>query len=172
VWFDAHGESTTPETTTTGFLDGMPISTLLGRAWPALTKTIPGYAALPGNRIVLFGARDVEPAERILLESAGVLQPTNLQLFTEDLSRLAEQTEQVYIHVDLDVLDPTAATANQWASPNGLTLDDLLRAIAEIPKHSKAAALCIASYDPASDRDARALLAATKILEAVLRTES
>ena len=39
AWFDAHGESTTPETTSSGFLDGMPISTLLGRAWQTLANS-------------------------------------------------------------------------------------------------------------------------------------
>src|SRR5206468_7801522 len=57
IWFDAHGEATTPETTVSGFLDGMPISTLLGRAWQGLAKSIPGYIPIAGNRIVLFGAR-------------------------------------------------------------------------------------------------------------------
>src|SRR5579884_777067 len=67
IWFDAHGESTTPETTGSGFLDGMPISTLLGRAWQTLAKSVPGFIPVPGDRILLFGAHDVEPAERELL---------------------------------------------------------------------------------------------------------
>lgn len=170
VWFDAHGESTTPDTTTSGFLDGMPISTLLGRAWPNITKIVPGFTPIPGNRVLLFGARDVEPAERVLLENAGVLQPATLHDFNEQVFLLAQQTAQVYIHVDLDVLDPTVATANQWTSPNGLTLDNLLSAVAEIPERSKVAALCIASYDPTVDRNGRALDAALRVAETVLST--
>ena len=42
VWFDAHGEANPPATTRSGFLDGMPISTLVGRAWQTLAKTVPG----------------------------------------------------------------------------------------------------------------------------------
>jgi arginase len=70
VWFDGHGEASTPETTSSGFLDGMPVSILLGRAWQTLAKTIPGFSAVPGGRIVLFGARQFDGAEPGLLDEA------------------------------------------------------------------------------------------------------
>ena len=57
VWFDAHGEATTPETTTSGFLDGMGISILTGRCWRTMAASIPGFEPLPGKRIALLGAR-------------------------------------------------------------------------------------------------------------------
>lgn len=170
IWFDAHGESTTPETTRSGFLDGMPISTLLGRAWQTLAESIPGFAPVPGNRVVLFGAREIEPAERALLESSGVLQPATLAHLANDLMDLAKEADHVYLHIDLDVLDPAVATPNQWTPPDGLSLDDLLQAIAEIRKHTKVAALGIASYDPSTDQNAHALDAALKVVEATLRS--
>ncbi len=167
VWFDAHGEATTPETTVSGFLDGMPISTLLGRAWHALAKSIPGFAPVAGNRIVLFGARDLEPAERSLLEAAGVQQADTIGQLQKQLPVLTREVNRIYLHVDLDVLDPKVATANQWTPPNGITLDCLLDAIAEIRKHTKVVALGIASYDPEVDHDGRALAAALAVAEAV-----
>ena len=169
VWFDAHGESTTPETTESGCLDGMPISTLLGCAWQNLTKTIPGFAPVPGNHIVLFGARDLEPAERELLDSRGVLEVSCVDQLAKHLGELGGQLERVYVHVDLDVLDPSVATANQWAPPGGITLECLLEAIAQISRQTRIAALGIASYDPAIDRGARALEAALRVAELVLR---
>jgi len=57
----------------------------------------------------------------------------------------ADGFRQVYVHVDLDVLDPTVATANQWASPGGISLERLTGAIAEIQKHATISALGIAS---------------------------
>jgi arginase len=167
VWFDAHGEATTPETTVSGFLDGMSISTLLGRAWHTLAKNIPGFAPIPGSRIVLFGARDVEPAERSLLEAAGVQRAASLGQLQKQLPILTREVNQVYLHVDLDVLDPKVATANQWTPPNGITLECLLDAIAKIRKHTKVVALGIGSYDPELDRDRRALAAALAVAQAV-----
>jgi len=120
VWFDGHGEATTPETTRSGFLDGMPISILVGRAWHTLAKSVHGFAPIPGDRIVLFGARDLEAAERTLLEESGV-QPTATveQMLRKILPTLANDVENFYVHVDLDVLDPRVATSNQWTPHRG-----------------------------------------------------
>jgi arginase len=169
VWFDAHGEATTPETTVSGFLDGMGISTLLGCAWQTLAKSVSGFAPVPGNRIVLFGARDLEPAERTLLESAGVRQAATVRHLAKHLAVLTKQVQQIYLHLDLDVLDPTVAKANQWTPPSGITIECLLEAITEIRKHTNLIAVGIGSYDPSVDRDGRALSAALAATEAVFR---
>jgi arginase len=112
VWFDGHGEATTPETTRSGFLDGMPISILLGRAWQTLAKNVPGFSPVPGNRILLFGARDVEAVEVALLEDAGVRQMATVDQLKKVLPGLAKKVEKIYVHVDLDVLDPSVAKSN------------------------------------------------------------
>jgi arginase len=168
VWFDGHGEATTPETTRSGFLDGMPIATLLGKAWQTLAKTVPGFTPIVGDRILLFGARQVEPAERALLKSATVRQSQTIEALQKDLVSLAKKVEQVYLHVDLDVLDPREATANQWSPPNGISIKLLLDAVGDVRKHVKVAALGIASYDPKIDHDRRAMAAAMAVLETVL----
>ena len=170
VWFDGHGEATTPETTKSGFLDGMPISILLGRAWQTLAKSVPGFSPVPGNRIFLFGARDVEAVEVTLLEDAGVRQMATVEHLKNVLPGLAKKVEKIYVHVDLDVLDPSVAKSNQWTPPNGITLETLLDAIREVTTHSQIAALGIASYDPEVDRDGKALAAAVAVAESVLAT--
>jgi arginase len=172
VWFDAHGESTTPETTSSGFLDGMGISILAGQCWRTLAEGVPGFTPVPGKRIVLFGARDVEPAERFLLERIGVLQLAKSEQLEEILFANAEGFHQVYLHVDLDVLNPMIATANQWAPPGGISLETLTGAIAEIQRHATISALGIASYDPASDHNGNALKAAVAVAEVALSGRS
>lgn len=168
VWFDGHGEATTPETTRSGFLDGMPISILVGRAWHTLAKNVPGFSPIPGNRIVLFGARDLEPSERTLLEESGVHQMATVEQLKKILPALAKNVGSVYVHVDLDVLDPSVATSNQWTPQTGITLETLLEAIREVKGHSKIAALGIASYDPEVDQDGKALAAAVAVTEVVV----
>jgi arginase len=168
VWFDGHGEATTPETTKSGFLDGMPISILVGRAWHTLARGVPGFSPVPGNRIVLFGARDLEPAERTLLEESGVHQMAIVEQMKKILPTLIKDTEFVYVHVDLDVLDPSVATSNQWTPSNGISLDTLIHAIEEVKAHAKIAALGIASYDPEVDKDGRALSAAVAVTETIV----
>ena len=55
IWFDAHGDYNTPETTTSGFLDAMGLSMITGHCWQSLAKTIPNYDALPENRVLFVG---------------------------------------------------------------------------------------------------------------------
>ena len=69
VWFDAHGEATTRETTTSGFLDGMGISILTGQCWTTLATSISGFAAMAGERAVQVGSRDLEQSEFRIVRS-------------------------------------------------------------------------------------------------------
>ena len=64
IWFDAHGDFNNPETSVSGFLDGMALSMVTGNCWTSLTKTIPGYRPVPEDRVMLIGAHDVDPLER------------------------------------------------------------------------------------------------------------
>lgn len=160
VWFDAHGESTTPETTASGFLDGMGISTLVGQCWRKLARRIPEFAPLPGARVLLVGSRDVEPDEAELLDRVGVHRVTEIEDLRSALESVSGTIDGVYVHLDLDVLDPKVAVANQWTSPKGLTTEQLERAIREIQQHAPVKAFGIASYDPDCDRNQAALRAA------------
>jgi arginase len=151
VWFDAHGEATTPETTTSGFLDGMGISILTGRCWRTIAQSIPGFEAMAGERIALLGARDLEAAEEELLAEAGV-------------RRECEGMRDVYAHFDLDVLDPSEAVWNQWAPPGGLTV----QSICETTRRVGARAAGFASHDPDADRGGGSVRAVSAIVEALL----
>jgi arginase family enzyme len=66
VWLDAHGDFNTPETTTTGFLDGMGLAMASGRCWRALLATIPGFSPVADNCIIHVGSRDLDDAEKLL----------------------------------------------------------------------------------------------------------
>ncbi len=162
VWFDAHGEATTPETTRSGFLDGMPISILTGECWQNLARTIPGFQPIPGERIVLVGSRDVEIAESELLDRVGVRRTLD--------AAAALHASGVYLHLDLDVLDPAEAAWNQWPTPGGLKAADVARAVRSIRRSTSIKAAGVASYDPACDSDGRAARGASVILEALFET--
>jgi arginase len=161
VWFDAHGEATTPDTTTSGFLDGMGISTLTGRCWRNLASSIPGFEPVAGERIVLVGARDLEPSEEVLLQEAGVRRVRR----AEDLRDAAAAANGMYVHFDLDVLDPAEAVANQWVSPGGLTVDSIASSVKALGHRMHAVGF--ASYDPEADRDGKAGRAAARIVEPI-----
>lgn len=168
IWFDAHGEATTPETTRSGFLDGMPISILTGKAWRTLANSVPGFMPVPGDHIALFGARDIEPTEEELLKDVGVAGMATVEELRNWLRNKAKEFGRVYVHVDLDVLDPSVATANQWTPPNGISAEVLNHAMETIRTHAKVAALGIASYDPQSDKNGKALNVAVDAVKQLL----
>jgi arginase len=170
IWFDAHGEATTPETTRSGFLDGMGISMLTGQCWHQLARSVPGFTPLHGEQIVLVGARDVEPDEAALLQRVGVRRVAHAEDAGAAAGSLQAQSrvDGVYVHLDLDVLDPQEATANQWAPPDGLRIASMQRALADVRRQLPIKAIGLASYSPEVDRDSRALRAALTMIETLL----
>jgi arginase len=108
VWMDAHGDLNTPDTSPSGFLDGMAISIAMGTAWPTLTAKLPGFHPLDPRNVVHVGARDFDPPELEVIESKGITRVRVEELDGLDaaVADLATRVDQAYIHMDLDVLDP------------------------------------------------------------------
>ena len=117
VWFDAHADLNTPDTTTTGYLGGLALSGPLGW-WDSGMG-----GGLDPAQIVLVGARDIDAAEQALLDASDVtlVEPgPNLP----DRLRAAVANRRVYVHVDCDVLEP-GAVPTDYRVPGGLSLQDL-----------------------------------------------
>lgn len=155
VWFDAHGDYNTPDTTDSGFLDGMAMSILGGRCWKRLGFSIPRFSPIAPTRMMHVGARDYSPDEReaLLYDGVWVVEPLNLRETTVNpmLDAMRGHATRVLLHVDLDVLDPRFGRANGYATPGGLSPDDVIRVIDLAAKRFAVAALVVASYDPACD---------------------
>jgi len=168
AWFDAHGESHTPETTESGFLDGMGISTMTGQCWRTIAGRIPRFFPVPGERVLLIGSRDVEPQECVLLDRVGVRRVSTIEEVGSAVEPMSREIDGVYVHLDLDVLDPSDAIANQWTSVAGLTVETLKRAVQEISSRTTLKGFGIGSYDPRCDVNLNALSAAAAVAESVL----
>jgi arginase len=158
-WFDAHGDLNTPETTRSGFLDGMALSIALGRCWTRLSGRT-GLRPLAEERVWLIGARDLDPGEH------GYLAHAALHTSLDALPRVTESP--AYLHIDLDVLDPRVATANQFAAPGGLSLEELLQDIGLIARAYRIEAAAVTAYDPAADEDGAAAAAALAICQHIV----
>ena len=169
VWFDAHGEATTPETTASGFLDGMGISILTGQCWKRLAGSIPGFAPVPGERIAVVGVRDIEPDEVRLLKHVGVARIQANDRFLSAVKEITRKTTGLYVHFDLDVLDPNEAVANQWCPPGGLSVASLVDSVKHLSAHARIKAAGFASFDPEADHNGRAVDAARMCVEALFR---
>jgi len=78
---------------------------------------------------------------------------------------LAEEADQIYVHLDLDVLNSEEAGWNQWAGPSGISVVTLQEAVAEIGNRGTVCALGVASYDPAADPSLKAMSAAVLAIQ-------
>ena len=162
VWFDAHADFHTPDSTTTGFFDGMPLALIAGEGWAQLRGTVEGLQPVPEDRIVLVGARDLEQTEEARLAASTIALPDAGSLETA-LDELATRAHTVYLHIDLDVLDPSEGRANGWAVEGGLTADELETAVDAVRARFTVAAATFSAYDPTEDPEERIPAVATRL---------
>jgi arginase len=176
VWFDAHGEFNTPETTLSGFLDGMPIAIATGRCWKSVARTIPGFSPVAEKNLVLVGARDLDAEEQRLLEQSDI-NPVRtvenddteiLRKIEAALIRLQSRVTGVYLHIDMDAFEVGGGAANHYGATGGMSPEFMLQAIALVKDHIPVRGCAIASYDPAFDRDARFLEAGIQCIRKIV----
>jgi arginase len=172
IWLDAHADLNTPETTRSGFLDGMALAIATGRCWTSMSATVSGFRPIPDANVCLIGARDLDSAESeyLVYSDTPVLSAMDYpEWLPPALESLRTRADTVYLHIDLDVLDPSEGRANSFATDGGLLLGDVLEVIETIHSHFEIGAVALTAYDPTCDPDARICAAAESILNAVLK---
>ena len=164
VWFDAHGDLNTPQTTTTGYLGGMVLTGAAG-LWDS------GLGGdLDLSRVVLIGARDLDPAERARIDAGAPKLVTCGAGLPERLREVINR-RPVYVHLDCDVLEP-GIVPTEYSVPGGLTLEDL-RAVCEVLATSEVVGFEIAEFEATGDDPGApipALLDAVEPLIAAVKT--
>jgi arginase len=159
VWFDAHADFNTPDTTESGYFDGCSLAMLTGNGWPRLRAGLP---AIPEEHVVLAGARDIDRGEQERLDASRV-QVASVSELEPALDKLRSRVDSVYVHVDLDVLDPSVGRANWYAVGGGPQLDELAGAIDSIGERFTIRAAALTAYAPECDPD-RVIPAAAKVI--------
>lgn len=177
LWFDAHGDFHTPETSTSGFLDAMVLAALVGRCWRGPTSTIPNFAPVPEDHVIHIGGRDFDPPELDAFAGSDIVRFTESQIHWRDipavldgpLTALRKHAASVYIHVDLDVLDLGPARANEYAPSGGLSIQELTRAIQMVGERFDVRAAAITAFDPEQDVGSRGSDAAREVGAALIQ---
>ncbi len=167
LWLDAHPDYNTPDTTTSGFMDGTGAAALVGDAWRSAAARVPHFRPLPKDRLLFVGVRDIDPeeGERLAADRIAVVAPE--MLGAEGLaaaSRVASGAASGYVHFDLDVLDPDPVPANEFAAPGGIPLADALDFLRGLPGRFPVTAAAVTAYDPGLDRDGSVLGAYRQVI--------
>ena len=171
VWIDAHGDFNTPDTTSSGFFPGMSLAIAAGDCYADWWAGIGNNRPIDRRATVLLGTRELDPAERIRLGESGisvvewraggpVADPAVA------LAGLADRVGRVYLHLDLDGLDPSIAPGVvDEPVPGGLTLGDVGAILEDVLARFDLVAATIATYNPARDADDRTLRTVITIIE-------
>ena len=176
VFIDAHGDFNVPETTLSGMLGGMPVAIAAGHALHNIRKTTGLAEPLPMSHIVWGGVRDLDPLEADRFTAYEVQQfsvqdvrelSANLEKQMDDL---ADRVDAIYVHIDMDVLDPAEVPGHNLTVPDGPSSKDLAAAMTLMFENPKTVALGIASTPSFNlDPDGVSRQAALNLIEGAIK---
>jgi arginase len=170
VWIDAHADFNTPRSSESGFFPGMALAVVAGHCHQAELASLGGGGPVPEEAIALLGVRDLSPAaERERLERSSLaVVPWHDGTPGGDvpgvLDALARRVRRVYLHIDLDALDPGVAPGIVDAPvPGGLALADAEAIVDEVRARFDIRATAITTYVPERDQGERTLRAIVRL---------
>jgi arginase len=146
IWFDAHGDFNTWETTPSGFVGGMPLAMLVGRGDQTMPAAL-GLRSLDEDLIILTDARDLDPGERLALQGSRIRHLPSVS----DLINFPLPDRPLLVHIDPDVIDPTVAPAMSYPAAGGPAAEEMTQVLRYLAGTGKVVAVSMATWDPHLD---------------------
>ncbi len=144
LFFDAHGDFHTWETTPSGFLGGMPLAMLTGRGEQTIVDGV-GLAPINDDRVWLVDGRDLDPGEDEAVAASGIHHVTVDQIAANP------PDGDLYVHVDVDVVDPVDMPGVNYPAPGGPSVATVAEALAALHATGRVVALSFSSWNPELD---------------------
>lgn len=163
IWFDAHGDFNTWDTTPSGFLGGMPLAMIVGRGEQRLAEAA-GLANLSERQVILTDARDLDPGEREALKLSSVRRVGDVRTLLEG----DPPAGPLYVHFDTDVVSPVDAPAQNYLAQGGPSASELAEVFAHLANTNRVAAISVSSWNPNLDADGQTKRVCMELLD-VLR---
>ena len=159
LWFDAHCDLNTPETTPSGNVHGMPLAAALGYGGHSFNNTSLTLPAVQPSRVAIIGARVTDPGERALIGELGLgihtmskIDRRGIEAVVSDALERAAGAPFVHISLDMDGLDPDVAPGVGTPVPGGLTYREAHLAMELIAESGLLGSLEIVEVNPILDR--------------------
>jgi arginase len=149
VWFDAHPDLNTVETSTSGAFSGMVLRTLLGDGVPGLVPAVP----LDPATVVLAGTRSTDDGEEAFLAGSPIRRVTVDELADPEAllaAVAATGATSVFVHIDVDVIDPAELAGVAEPVPFGVSALALVQAVRALKSSYPIAGATIAGFSPSS----------------------
>ena len=161
IWYDAHADMNTPETSPTGNIHGMPLAASMGLGHSALTN-IGGYQGkVKPEHIVLIGARDVDKGEQQLIEEKNIKMYTANDVkrlgmevvIAEAVRYLSERCDGIHLSFDVDGIDPAEFPGVGTPVANGLSYKESLQAVRLLAAAENLISAEFVEVNPLLDKD-------------------
>ena len=175
IWFDAHGDMNTPESTNSGNIHGMPLAVSLGLGAKALT-TIGGFSPkVDSKNAVLIGVRNLDEREKRLIADSGIKVYTMKEIDEKGMSNIVKEaidlvtrdTDYIHLSFDMDVCDPSIAQGVGTPVKGGLNYREAHLAMEKIAESGMLASMDMVEINPILDyKNLTADLGAELILSA------
>jgi arginase len=160
VWLDGDADLNTPETTPSGYLEGMALALALGRGSAEVTGISGPDAATSEDRVALLGYRALDEGEKPALARLGLALDVGAvrtggaaDVASRALAVAGRDGAPVVVHLDVDVLDAAELPARNHATPGGLTRLEAGALLQALLAHPQVVALSMAGYNPEKDPD-------------------
>jgi len=173
MWFDAHGDINTPESSESGNVHGMPLAVSLGRGDKRLVDLLGYSPKVQPNRSVLIGIRDLDPPEREIIDQSGITPFTIRDIDHLGLGRVTDlalgacgsDVSGLHVSFDIDVIDPDVAPGVSTPSRGGLNYRESHLALTLLAESQMIRSIDIVELNPANDiKNSTAKLAVELIL--------
>ena len=176
IWFDAHGDINTQETSPSGNIHGMPVAVSLGYGHERLTSIGGTEAKLKAENLVFIGSRDLDAGERKVLKELGITVFTMHEVdrygMTEVIDRTikiaGEGTDGIHVSFDVDSMDPMYAQGTGTRVPGGLTYRESNLALEMIALSGKLVSAEFVEVNPIIDIKNQTAKAAVSLMGSLL----
>jgi arginase len=167
LWYDAHGDFNTPETSPSGFLGGMPLAAMVGKGNEKLVQAI-GLKTIPESSVTLVDARDLDPEEGNLLRESDVNHLPDVA----DIKARTWEHRPMYIHFDGDVLRLEDNPAVGYPASGGPTLQETIASVQHAIQNSDVQGVLFTLWDnrkPGAETSQESLLSVVRAVSEALR---
>lgn len=163
IWFDAHGDFNTWETTPSGFIGGMPLAMIVGKGEQTMPIAV-GLKPLPEDHVILTDARDLDSGERELLAKSEVIHITKIEVLLDYLF----PDNPIYVHFDTDVVSLKESPAQNYPAqggPSSVIMHSVFRRLAQ---SGQVIAVSLSSWNPEFDNDGKSEKVSMSLLQTLV----
>jgi len=165
IWFDAHADLNTPESSPSKHFHGMPLRLLLGEGDRTLCELL--FSTLKLEQVFLAGVRDTDLEERELISSHKIFTASPDQIDSIVAAVESAGFRKIYVHIDLDVLDPNHFSGVKCPTHGGLTLDQLCGTLLQLRLAFEVVGFSILEFVPDKGNSLQQVDPINKIISAV-----